>query len=541
MNPATPLHAPPPPGEIPTGTRPSGDESAGTGPGGEPERAWPLIRPLDEFNRRHLANVHPADHVNPTPRDRYHLVVIGAGPGGLVTAAAGAALGAKVALIEKHLMGGDCSNVGCVPSKAIIRAARAWHEAQIGAETFGAPPVSGAGDFASAMRRMRRLRSVLSHVDSVERFRKLGIDVFLGEGRFAGADVVEVDGARLNFRRAVIATGARAAVPPLPGLVEVRPLTNETVFWLEELPRRFAVIGAGPIGCEMAQTFARFGSEVTVLQRGPQLLPREDRDAAQMVRNSMERDGVTFHLGAKLLSVERRGDETILHYERDGQRASVAADQILVAAGRVPNVEGLGLERAGVAYDAKGVKVDDRLRTANRRVYAIGDVCSRHQFTHAADAQARMVIANALFFGRGRASRLVMPWCTYTSPEVAHVGMYENDAREAGLEVDTITVSLEELDRAVLDDANEGFVRVHLKKGTDRILGATLVAEHAGDMIGELALAVTAGVGLGKIGSTIHPYPTQGEIVRKAADAWRRTKLTPTVRKIFDFFFRIVR
>jgi pyruvate/2-oxoglutarate dehydrogenase complex dihydrolipoamide dehydrogenase (E3) component len=504
-------------------------------------RADPLIHPLDEHNLRHLSNVHPPHYDNPSPKERYHLVVLGAGTGGLVTAAAGASLGARVALIEKHLMGGDCLNVGCVPSKGIIRAARAWAEVARGAERFGAPPVQGRGDFAAAMRRMRRLRADLSPIDSVQRFNSLGVDVFLGHGRFTAPDTVEIEGARLKFRRAVIATGGRPALPPIEGLKEAAPLTNETIFGLEALPKRLVVIGAGPIGCEMAQTFARFGSRVTLLNRGARILPKEDRDAAAIVEAAMVRDGVDLRLGLKFLSIEHRGGERVVHYERDGRRESVAAEELLVATGRTPNVEGLGLEQAGIEYSPQGVQVDDRLRTTNRSVYAVGDVCSRHQFTHAADAHARLVVANALFFGRGRVSRLVMPWCTYTSPEIAHVGMYEKDARDARYEVDTLTWSLEDLDRAVLDGADVGFVRVHLKKGTDRILGATLVAEHAGDMIGELALAITAGVGLGTIGKTIHPYPTQGEATRKIADAWNRRKLTPLAKRVFNIFFRIFR
>ncbi len=500
-----------------------------------------LIRPLDEHNRRHLEHVHPPDHVNPEPKGRYHLVVLGAGTGGLVTAAAGAALGAKVALIEKHLMGGDCLNVGCVPSKGIIRAARAWSEVKRAAEIFGAPRAEGPGDFAAVMQRMRRLRADLSPIDSVQRFRSLGVDVFLGAGRFVDPGTAEVNGARLNFRRAVIATGGRPPRPPIPGLAEARPLTNETIFWLEDLPRRLVVLGAGPIGCEMAQTFARFGSRVTLLNRGDRILPKEDRDAAAIVERAMRRDGVDLRLGLNFVAAERRNGETTVRYERDGSDGSVAGDALLVAAGRAPNVEGIGLESAGVAYSPKGVRVDDRLRTTNARIYAVGDVCSPYQFTHAADAQARLVVANALFFGRGRASRLVMPWCTFTSPEVAHVGLYEKDARAAGFDVDTLTWSLEDLDRAVLDGANEGFIRVHLKKGTDRILGATLVAEHAGDMIGELALAITARVGLGAIGSTIHPYPTQGEATRKIADAYNRRRLTPLAKRVFSVFFRLVR
>jgi pyruvate/2-oxoglutarate dehydrogenase complex dihydrolipoamide dehydrogenase (E3) component len=239
--------------------------------------------------------------------------------------------------------------------------------------------------------------------------------------------------------------------------------------------------------------------------------------------------------------VTRRGDERVVQFSRDGRAEEVACDAILVAAGRTPNVEDLGLDAAGVAFTRSGVTVDDRLRTTNRRLYAIGDVASRYRFTHAADAMARLVVANALFFGRGKASSLVMPWCTYTSPEIGHVGLYERDAAARGIAVDTVTVPLEQLDRAVLDGSADGFARVHLKKGTDRILGATVVAENAGDIIGELALAVTAKVGLGAIGRTIHPYPTQGEVVKKAADAWRRTKLTPRARRVLSAFFRVFR
>jgi pyruvate/2-oxoglutarate dehydrogenase complex dihydrolipoamide dehydrogenase (E3) component len=501
----------------------------------------PLLRPLDEHNLRHLRHVHPEDHVNPFPKKRYHLVVIGAGPAGLVTAIAAAGLGAKVALIERGLMGGDCLNVGCVPSKALIRAARAWHEVRRAADRFGAPPAGDGGDFAAVMRRMRRLRADLSPADSVRRYTERGVDVFLGEGRFLDPGTIAVADARLKFRRAVVATGARAALPDLPGLREAEPLTNETLFWLEQQPARLAIIGAGPIGCEMAQSFARFGSRVSVLHRSDRILPRDDRDAAAVVQRSLEADGVRFLSGSRLLSCERRGDERVLRFERGGAQESLAVDQILVAAGRAPNTDRLGLEAAGIRFDAKGIEVDDRMRTANKRVYAIGDVASPFQFTHAADAQARLVIANALFFGRGRRSRLLIPWCTYTSPELAHVGLGIEEARRAGHEVDTITIEMKEVDRAVLEDATEGFLRVHVKKGTDRILGATLLAEHAGDIIGELTLAMTAGVGLGRIAATVHPYPTQGEVIRKAADAWRRTRLTPGVKRIFGTFFRLLR
>jgi pyruvate/2-oxoglutarate dehydrogenase complex dihydrolipoamide dehydrogenase (E3) component len=513
-------------------------ESAGTAP------QFP-VEPLDEHNRRLLANVHPEGWVNPQPAARYHLVVVGAGTAGLVSAAGAAGLGARVALVERHLMGGDCLNVGCVPSKGVLRAARAWQEARETAERFGGPAVAGAPSFGAAMERMRRLRAGISQHDSAERFRGLGIDVFLGDGRFVAPDAVEVDGRRLSFRRAVIATGARAAVPPLPGLAEAGYRTNETIFNLIELPRRLAVLGCGPIGCELAQAFARFGSEVTMLGRSAQLLPREDADAAAIAAAALARDGVRIELGVQPAAVRRNGSEKVLAIEparggeRQAARRELAVDEILVATGRQPNVEGLGLEAAGVRYTPRGVEVDDRLRTSNPRIYACGDVASKFQFTHVADAQARLVIQNALFLGRAKASALTVPWCTYTSPEIAHVGLYERDARDRGLEVDTLTVPLADNDRAVLDGEDEGFLRVHLQRGTDKILGATLVAEHAGDILGELCLAITKGIGLGSIAGVIHPYPTQAEVIKKAADTWRRGKLTPRVQKLFGWWFRV--
>jgi pyruvate/2-oxoglutarate dehydrogenase complex dihydrolipoamide dehydrogenase (E3) component len=390
------------------------------------------------------------------------------------------------------------------------------------------------------MERMRRLRAGISPHDGAERFRGLGIDVFLGDGRFTGPDTVEVDGRRLRFRRAVIATGARAAVPPLAGLAETGYRTNETIFNLTELPRRLAVLGGGPIGCELAQAFARFGSEVTLLGRQPRLLRREDADAAAIVAAAMARDGVRLELGVEATAARRDGPDKVLAIEGEGGRRELRVDEILVATGRQPNVEGLGLEAAGVRLTRQGgVEVDDRLRTGNPRIYACGDVSSQFQFTHVADAQARLAIQNALFFPLAKASALTVPWCTYTSPEIAHVGLYEREARDRGLEVETLTVPLADNDRAILDGEDEGFLRLHLERGGDKILGATLVAEHAGDMLGELCLAITKGIGLGSIASVIHPYPIQAEVVKKAADTWRRGKLTPTARKLFGWWFRV--
>jgi pyruvate/2-oxoglutarate dehydrogenase complex dihydrolipoamide dehydrogenase (E3) component len=499
------------------------------------------VEPSDRYDRELLTNVRPADWVDPEPRARYHLVVIGGGTGGLVTAAIAAGLGARVALLERHLMGGDCLNVGCVPSKGVIAAARSWQAAADSSRLFGGPGVAGPGDFGEAMARMRRIRTGLSRVDGAARFRELGVDVFLGEGRFTAREEVTVNGHRLRFRSAVVATGARPLVPPIPGLEDAGYLTNETIFNLTELPRRLVVLGAGPVGCELAQAFARLGSKVTLVGRRAQILPREDADAAGVVERAMGAHGVRVLLQARVARAEARAGERVVQVEREGRTEAIAGEHLLVAVGRTPNVEGLGLEAAGVAFDGRGVTVDDRLRTSNPRIFSVGDVCSRHRFTHAADAHARLVVANALFFGigGGKASRLVMPWVTYTSPEVAHVGMHEREALAAGHRVRTITVPLRDVDRAVLDGEDDGFFRVHLREGSDRILGATLVAEHAGEMIGEIVLAMTAGLGLARLGATIHPYPTQSEVFRKAADAWRRTRLTARARRVLEAFLRV--
>ncbi|MBI2533506.1 MAG: FAD-containing oxidoreductase, partial [Deltaproteobacteria bacterium] len=479
-------------------------------------------------------NCHPPGWVNPTPAGKYNLVVVGAGTAGLVSAAGAAGLGARVALIERNLLGGDCLNVGCVPSKGVIRAARAVHEArsgaQFGVQFDGKPEIA----FATAMERMRRLRAGISGHDSAERFTKLGVDVFIGNGHFVSPDTVEVDGRRLGFDRAVIAAGARAAELPVSGLAEAGYYTNETIFTLTELPARLVVIGAGPLGCELAQSFQRFGSRVTMITDGAEILPKEDRDAAAIVRAQLEKDGVKIITGARMERAESKNGAKSLTLTVANKTIELACDGILVSVGRTPNLENLGLEAAGVCYGMRGVDVDERLRTSNARIYAAGDVCSRYKFTHAADAMARIVIANAFFFARRKVSDLIIPWCTYTDPEIAHVGYYEKDARAAGFDVATITESLGHVDRAILDGEAEGFARVHYDKKTGRILGGTIVARHAGEMLGELTLAMTAKQSMSVLSSTIHSYPTQAEVLRKIGDACMRTKLTPTVKKVIE-------
>ncbi len=499
------------------------------------------MEPQDEWNRLLIDNVHPPTWQNPTPNGRYNLVVLGAGTGGLITALIASSLGARVALIERHLMGGDCLNVGCVPSKAVIRGAQIVHEARE-ARQFGMPASdTDLGDFGEVMRRMREIRARISEEDSAERYsEEFGIDIYLGEASFAGEGRVKVGDQVLEYKKAVIATGARAVAPPIEGLAEAGYLDNETVFSLTERPRRIAVIGAGPIGCELAQSFQRLGSEVHILERMDQILTREDPDAARIVQDELVKEGVEMIFECAINRIERRGDERVIYLTcpAKGTRELIV-DEILVGAGRAPNVENMGLEAVGVAYDVqKGVEVDDSLRTSNKRIWAVGDVCMQWKFTHAADAAAKIVVQNALFavgpLGRKKLSDLVMPWCTYTAPEIAHVGLYERDAAERSIEIDTYQVSIAQANRAVTDGQEEGLVKVHVKKGSDEIVGATVVSAHAGDLITQFTMAIQNGIGLGAFTNIIYPYPTQGEAIKRAAGAYTRTRLTPRVKRLFE-------
>ncbi|MGB7327449.1 MAG: mercuric reductase [Rubripirellula sp.] len=500
------------------------------------------LLPDDAHNQQLQANVHPADWRNPTPTSPYDLVVIGAGTAGLVTAAGAAGLGARVALIERDLMGGDCLNVGCVPSKGIISAARVAATVRNAANYSVNVPDGVDVDFGGVMQRMRQLRAGISRNDSASRFRDLGIDVYFGQASFIDSESIDVTGTTLKYKRAVIATGARAAAPPIAGLDTVDYLTNETVFSLTELPKRFGIIGAGPIGCELAQAFAQLGSEVFLVENDHGILPREDRDAAEIVRNAILDAGVRLLCCGRDLRIT--GENGIrMTVSSHGTSYDEPIDQLLVAVGRAPNVENLNLEAVGVDFTQNGVNVNDHMQTTNARIYAAGDVCSKFQFTHAADFMARIVIQNSLFalgpFGKKKASDLVIPWATYTSPEVAHVGLHENEAIDAGIKIDTYIQTFDEVDRAILEGDDVGFVKVHTKRGTDTIVGATIVAKNAGDMISELTLAMVNNVGLGRIASTIHPYPTQAEAIRKLGDQFNRTRLTSISKQLLNLLRRI--
>ena len=496
------------------------------------------VSPDDEHNAKLISNVHPKDWVNPEPESMYNLVVIGAGTGGLISAIGAASLGGKVALVERHLMGGDCLNVGCVPSKALIRSSRAAHQ-MVNAPAFGLKGRNiEASEFTDVMARLRSIRAGISKNDSAYRYNKEGVQVFFGEARFVDARTVSVDGKLLRFRKAIIATGARAVSPDIPGLAAAGFLTNETIFNLTTLPARLAIIGGGPIGCEMAQAFRRLGADVTIIE-STRLLPREDPEASALLTEVFNHERINMLLPAKPLKVEAGTyGKRITVQAADGEKV-IEVDEILIGAGRKPNVEGMGLEGAGVEYDLRfGVKVDDFLRTSNPAVFAVGDVCMAWKFTHAADAAARIAIQNALFGGKKRLSSLNMPWCTYTDPEIAHVGMYESEAKSQGIETGSYKVDMADNDRAVADGETKGFVKITVRKGSDKIIGATIVAAHAGDLIGEISVAMAGKLGLKALNEIIHPYPTQADVIRRVAAAYNRTRLTPGVARLLRWLLR---
>ena len=510
-------------------------ERARGGGSAAPEGPW---LPDDSDDQRLVRHVAPSSLPEPRAAGRYHLVVLGGGSAGLVTAASAAGLGAKVALVERSGLGGDCLLTGCVPSKALLASARRAHAVR-SAGSYGVR-IDGSVevDFSAVMQRMRRIRADLSPVDSVERFTGMGIDVFQGHGTFSGVDTLEVGFQTLHFRAAVLATGGRAVVPPVPGLAEAGFLTHESVFNLQHRPDTLVVLGAGPIGCELAQAFARFGTRVVLVDQSPRVLPAVDPEAAELVRRSLVADGVEVVLESTLQRVVRTPDGVDLLIE--GARDTISADHVLVATGRAPVVDGMGLDTAGVAYDARqGVHVDHQLRTTNPRIWAAGDCAMAARFTHVADATARIVVQNALFPKRRSASGLVIPACTYTDPEVAEVGRSSADLTAEDIAHQTVTVPFHDVDRARLEGAAHGFARVHVQAGTDRILGATVVGEGAGDLIGTFSLALTHGIGLGAFSSTVFPYPTRAEVLRKLGDAWRRGALTPTAQAALDVWFRV--
>jgi pyruvate/2-oxoglutarate dehydrogenase complex dihydrolipoamide dehydrogenase (E3) component len=479
----------------------------------------------------------------------YNAVVIGTGTAGLVTAAGTAGLGGRVALIERNLMGGDCLNFGCVPSKALISSARLIQQIR-DAEQWGLDRQEPQFVFEKVFQRMRARRAKLAPNDSQERFESLGVDVFHGEARFASPREVQVNGQRLRAKNFVIATGSRAAVPKIEGIDTVPYFTNETIFdELKEKPESMIVLGGGPIGCELAQTFRRLGVEVTIIQRSDQLLPREDRDVAEFLERRLINEGVRIIKNAEAHSVATSDTGKVALQLLDRQSGRLAertffADVFLAAIGRTPNLRSLDLKSAGIEASGSGVHVNDYLQTSQRHIYAAGDVIGPFLFTHMADAQARVIVRNILVpfrFLRQKMDYSVVPWCTYTDPEIAHVGLGEKEARQKSGDYDLFVVPLQDLDRAVVESEEAGFVKVLTAKGSDKILGATIVAPHAGDLLHEFVLAMKTGVGLGAIASTIHAYPTFAELARKAGDKYNKSRLTPRAKKVFTWLYERAR
>lgn len=488
---------------------------------------------MHDNDARLLAHVRPENWRNPDPALLYDLVVVGGGTAGLVCAVGAAGLGARVALVERARLGGDCLHTGCVPSKTLLRAARAVQEARSAASV--GVRMTPRVDFAAVVGTVHARRADLARHDSAARLASLGIDVFFGDAAFADARTVTVAGRSLRFRRAVIATGGRPAVPPISGLASTRFLTTDTLFSQFDQPRRLLVIGGGPVGCEMAQAYAVLGTAVTLVESGPRILPHEDAEASEILQRQLCEDGVRIITVTALheIAAGPGGDGARAHFNG----GEIDADAVLVATGRTPNVDGLNLEAAGVDHDPHGVGVDEWLRTSNRRIYAAGDVCSQFNFTHAADAMARIVVQNALFPFRRRASALVIPWSTYTLPEVAHVGLAPVEAVRSGAQ--PITVPLADIDRAVIDGDLEGFVRIHHERG--RIVAATIVAPRAGELIGYIASMMRRRASFAELSTEIFPYPTLAESLRKAGDAYRRTRLTPHVRRWLQRYVTLIR
>jgi len=477
--------------------------------------------PGEEFDDMARDLLSPTDYQNPQPQPRYHLVVVGAGPAGLISAIGAAGLGAKVALIERHRMGGDCLNVGCMPSKALLAFSK-----QRGA------------DFQHAFAWLREVRAGIAPHDSVERYIEAGVDVFLGDALFNAGGQICVGDTPLNARRIALCTGASATIPPIPGLVESRPLTNETIFDLPAPPSSLAILGAGAIGCELALALSRLGVSVSLFEMAERVLPLETPLASQAVSMALESSGVDLYLGQGVSAVKGSGTVVV-----GGQE--IECERILVALGRKPNTDGLNLGAAGVSVDQQGfVLTNAKLQSNNKRIFAAGDCTARQQFTHHADAQARALIQNALFAPTASVDALVVPHCTYTDPEVASVGANPDSLEKSAIAFDRFEFDLSELDRSRADPDSQlrpvQHAEIYTQKGSDKILGATIIGHDAGELIAPICLMMSNGLGLSAAQKTIFSYPTRSDYLKRLGDAYNRNRMTPTVARLFRWWLRSV-
>jgi pyruvate/2-oxoglutarate dehydrogenase complex dihydrolipoamide dehydrogenase (E3) component len=477
------------------------------------------VKPAEE--ETYLQRVRPDGWTNPQPRGVYDLIVIGAGPGGIAAAELAVRLGHSVALIERHRLGGNSLNSGSIPSKALVSTARIFANT-CEVEEYGIPvPPEPAPDFSKVMEHMRRIRARVAAYHSADKLTAQGIDVFFGAARFNGKDAIRIADTSLRFSKALIATGARPKSSDIPGLDQIGYCTSASIFNMTGLPKRIAVIGGGPLGCEMAQALRRLGAQVTIIQNDPKFLPREERDAAEILSRAMARDGVEIRLNTTVTGARIQNGAKILETVNNDVKTDIETDLVLLSIGRVPNVEDLGLEQIGVAFDHKrGIVIDDFFQTANPDIYAAGDVCMELKFTNAAQASARMAVHNALKGGRGRCSTLLIPWCTYCVPEIAHIGMHVWDARKQSVPVKSFTIMMQDVDRAITDGQDTGFVKIHIQDGTDKILGTTIVATRASELINEMSVIMNAGIGMKALAQIVHTYPAQSEGIMLAAAAY---------------------